>query len=502
MKKLDRRGFIKCLGIGAAGVSLPILSAFADGVQKTTNFGKKKNVLFIAVDDLRVALGCYGDAIAKTPNMDKLADRGIVFNNAYCQQAICNPSRASVMTGLRPDTTKVWGLEAHFRDALPDVVTIPQYFKQNGYYCRSVGKIFHGTGRPAKDPASWSEKAELDGFPGFVSNYVLKKNKTGRKAAATECVECDDEAYRDGKIAKLACERMVDMAKMKEPFFLAVGFKKPHLPFCAPKKYWDLYDRRQFSLGDSSKGPDGAPKIAYHKWPELRGYSDIPRKGKLSEDKVAELRHGYYAATSYVDAQVGRVLDELDKRGLREDTVVVLWGDHGFHIGEHGLWGKLTNFEICVRSPLLLSVPGQKAGVETDGLVEFVDIYPTLVDACGLAMPEGLEGMSMIPLMKEPKRKWKKAAFSQYPRPVSYNFTKSKPKIMGYSIRTQRYRYTEWQRFKKGEVVARELYDYEVDEHEKVNLAEKSEMAGKVKEFGAILNAGWKAALPAKEGSR
>ena len=455
---------------------------------------RKLNVLFIPVDDLRPTLGCYGDPLAVTPHIDRLARRGILFTRAYCQQAVCNPSRASLITGRRPDTLKVWDLRTHFRDHLPDVVTLPQHVRRHGYTARSIGKVLHGTGRPSKDPPSWSAPAELDGFPGFKRNYLLERNQTGRKAAAAECVDAPDNAYRDGQIADLAVRRLRELKQAGKPFFLAVGFKKPHLPFCAPKRYWGLHDRAKLARPANPTRPSDAPDVAFHNWKELRGYTDVPKAGPIAAEKIAELRHGYYAAVSYADAQIGRVLDELNRLGLAETTVVVLWGDHGFHLGEHGLWCKTSNFELDTRCPLIFSVPGQaNCGAATHALVEFVDVYPTLVELCGLPMPSGLEGTSVVPLLTAPTRPWKTAAFSQFPRPAYYRGT---PEIMGYSLRTARWRYTEWRHWATGQPRARELYDHEADPRETRNLAGLPAHAQDVTRLAGILRGGWRKALP------
>ena len=373
--------------------------------------GAKPNVLFIAVDDLRNCAGAFGDPLARTPHIDELAGRGTVFRNAHCQIAICNPSRASVMTGLRPDTIRVWGLSKHFRDELPDVVTLPQIFKRNGYYTHSIGKIYHGLGRPSKDPPSWSDPPELDIF-GVAENYLLKQNQTGGKSAATERADVADHEYRDGKIADATIKKLRELAKTDIPFFLAVGFQKPHLPFTAPAKYWDLYDRNDLAEPSFTRMPAGAPDLAGHDWPETRGYADIPRNGPISPEKIAELRHGYYAATSFVDAQLGRVLEELKRLRLDESTIIVLYGDHGFHLGEQYLWGKLTNYDMGTRAPLLFSHPRQKdKGAIIDHAVEFLDIYPTLADLCGLEPPAALEGESLADVLDD-----RDGAVKDYPR--------------------------------------------------------------------------------------
>ena len=477
----------------------------------------KPNVLFIAVDDLRPALACYGDGGAITPNIDRLASRGMVFQRAYCQQAVCNPSRASLMTGLRPDTIQVWDLKSHFRHELPaqlaglpqfnggthfraakpNVVTLPEYFKQHGYAARSVGKIYHGSPQ-AQDPQSWSEDAILNVL-WKRADYLLPQNQApaaerwpGVKMAATEAAAVEDDAYGDGQVAEAACKLLAGFGDA--PFFLAVGFRKPHLPFSAPKRYWDLYDRAAIPAPENPEKPAGIPDFAWHNSVELRGYADIPDEGPLAGDLIRKLRHGYYACVSYMDAQAGKLLDALDEHGLRENTIVVLWGDHGYHLGEKALWCKTTNYELDTRAPLILSAPGMEAG-DCDALVEFVDIYPTLTDCCGLPERDDLEGISLRPLLRQPKQPWKTAAFSQFPRPWSY---RGEPEVMGYSMRADGFRYTEWRDFRTGAALERELYDHSRRPAEIRNVAEDADYSRTVADLSRQLRAGWRAALPAQ----
>jgi iduronate 2-sulfatase len=453
---------------------------------------KKINILFIAVDDLRNQLGCYGDPVAITPNIDRLAKSGIVFNGAYCQQAVCGPSRASLLTGRRPDVTKVWDLKAHFRTALPNVITLPQYFKQNGYQSRCVGKIYHDPAN-LQDRISWSapEIMAVTGKAG--AKYVLDENtKAKGKAAAVECVDAPDSAYVDGKVCNAAIEVLRQIKD--QPFFLAVGFRRPHLPFTPPKKYWDYYERNKIPMPQQTKTPENTPDIALHNSAELRGYIDIPDTGLIPTDKIRELRHGYYAGISYIDAQIGKLLDELKKEGLMNNTVIILWGDNGYHLGELDLWCKATNFEADTRVPLIISAPGQKnKGSHTNGLVELVDIYPTLAELAGLQVSKELDGISMVPLMKETERPWKKAVFSQFPRPWMY---KKEPQVMGYTIRTKDFRYTEWQDFKDGTVKATELYNYQTSRFEEKNLAQSDQYKEVKLRMKQLLHDGWKKALP------
>ena len=460
---------------------------------------ERPNVLFIAIDDLRPALACYGDKVAITPNIDRLSRRGTIFNQAFCQQAVCSPSRLSLLTGRRPDTIRVWDLSTHFRDAIPNVVTLPQHFKNHGYHALSIGKIFHGSGKPSKDPPSWSVDPQFDVVHALNVRYALPKNRNGKglKQSASESADVPDNTYADGIACDAAVRRLGELGNKENPFFLAVGFRKPHLPFCAPKKYWDLFDRNEIPLPGDGKHPYDAPELATRSWKELEGYTDIPKDGNLSTEKVRELRHGYYACVSYIDAQVGRLLDELERLDLADRTVVVLWGDHGFHLGEQGLWTKANNYELSTRVPLIISVPGQaQAGAMTSALVELVDVYPTLADICGLEPPDGVEGISLTPLLEEPDRKWKAAVFSQFPRARHRNRHRGHGDIMGYAIRTDRYRYIEWREWESQRVVARELYDRDSEPQEMRNIAGHAKQAGAMEELARMLVIGWKSALP------
>jgi len=429
---------------------------------------QKYNVLFIAVDDLRPDLGCYGDPVAVTPNIDLLASDGMTFIRAYCQQAVCAPSRASIMTGLRPDNIRVWDLQTHFRENMPDVVTLPQYFKNQGYHTREVGKIYHDPLK-AKDPQSWSAPSRFHVTQnGRGHKYVLDENCTGKmKAAATEMADVPDTAYIDGKVCLAAIEILNEIKD--STFFLAVGFRRPHLPFSSPEKYWDLYKPEELPPIKNPAPPAGVPEIALHNWKELRGYTDMPYIGDVGPKEVLRLRWGYYAAVSYIDAQIGKLVHELKRLNLYSNTIIVLWSDHGYHLGEHNLWCKITNFELDTRVPLIICLPEQKtAGSRTNAIVELVDVYPTLADVCGFDIPEGLDGQSMKPILEDPDVAWAKPALSQFPRPGYY---KEQPDYMGYSIRTDQYRYTKWIRIETGEAFARELYDHFTDPGEEVNLA-------------------------------
>ena len=379
------------------------------------------------------------------------------------------------------------------RAASPDVVMLPQHFKQHGYVTRSIGKIFHGSGKPSKDPPSWSEEPLYDYVRDPILRYASPENLKGKglKRSATESVDVADDAYVDG----LVCDAALDALRgITQPFFLAVGFRKPHLPFCAPKKYWGLYQRDQIPAPVTTEHPQGAPELAVRSWNELEGYTDIPSDANMSAAKVQELRHGYYACVSYVDTLVGRLIDELGRLGLSDNTAIVLWGDHGYHLGEQGLWTKANNYELSTRVPLILCVPGSRAaGQKTDALVELVDVYPTLVEACGLTLPAGLEGQSLLPLLNDPLRPWKPAVFSQYPRMVQGHRHRGPGDIMGYAVRTHRFRYVQWQDWKTRDVLARELYDERTDPHEMRNLAANPEFSRPLQELSEVLSRGWRA---------
>jgi arylsulfatase A-like enzyme len=483
-------------------LTLPALALLAASLQAAD--APKKNVLFVAVDDLRPALGCAGDPHAKTPTLDALAARGTVFTRAYCQQAVCSPSRSSLLTGRRPDGTKVYDLVTHFRKALPDVVTLPQHFKADGYYAHGVGKIYH----PGyNDEPSWSVPWEATKGKTFGPDgqKLLAKLKADAKAKGedetkvrglpTEAPDVADGYLNDGWTADRAIELLKDREGKAEPFFLAVGFLKPHLPFVAPKKYWDLYDPAKLPVAESSTPPKDAPKFAPQFGGELRAYHEVPKSGPLSAEAQRKLVHGYYAAVSYMDAQLGRVLAALKEHGFADNTVVVVWGDHGWHLGDHGMWCKHTNYEKATRAALVMSKPGQKTtGKVCERLVEFVDVYPTLAEVCGLPKPDGVEGYSFAPLLDDPAKKWKAAAFSQYPRAPG----QPTGPLMGYAVRTDRYRYVEWRKRDGSEVVARELYDHNADPNEDANVAGDAANRAVVDELAKKLADGWKANAPPK----
>ena len=490
MPELTRRVFLKWAAAVAGAATMPGRSPAAEPAGPPAGpkagAGRKPNILFIAVDDLRPELGCYGVKEILTPNIDRLAKRGLVFDRAYCQQAVCNPSRASLLTGLRPDTLRVWDLVTKFRDTTPDAVTLPQHFKQNGYYAVGMGKIFHN---PFPDPQSWTipEQPAPTGFRRYsketqerAKRQIEEARRSGDRAMqnrgryggpATDMEDVPDNRRFDGALADLALEHLRKAHAQPAPFFLAVGFILPHLPWTPPKKYWDLYDPATIPMATNNFLPHGAPAMAMGGFYELRDCVDFmdapdPSEGTLTEAQRRRLKHGYYASVSFIDAQVGRLLDELERLGLGDDTLVVLWGDHGWKLGEHNGWCKQTNYEVDTRSPLILAVPGAKAaGKTTRALVEFLDIYPTLCDLAGLPVPDRLEGQSLAPLLDDPDASVKAAAFSQFPR------RGEGARTMGYAMRTDRYRYVEWLDRRTAETVAVELYDEQADPEENTNIA-------------------------------
>ncbi|HUV65794.1 MAG TPA: sulfatase [Sedimentisphaerales bacterium] len=527
---ISRRDFIAALGAGwlAAGLGVSVAHA-----------GKNKhNVLFIAVDDLRPELGCYGEKIVHSPNIDRLAKEGVRFNRAYCQEAICGPSRASLLTGMRPDSTGVVENNTYIRDTVPNVVTLPQHFGNHGYETAYIGKIFHVR---TDDEFSWNRKAAspprpkplpMMGYQLPETREYLKRRREevivqyGEEfvyslgsGPAYEAADVADNMYNDGYFTDRAIATLRELKH--KPFFLAVGFEKPHLPFIAPRKYWDLYDPADIKLADNPFAPKDAPSMGLHASFELRTRKGVPKKGDISDEQARKLIHAYLACVSYVDAQIGKILDELDALGLRENTVIMLWGDHGWHLGEHGIWGKATNYEIATRVPLIVSAPGRAArNVASDALVELVDMYPTLSELADLPLPKHLEGRSFAPLLDKASQPWKKAVFSQFPcpalrewaanplpdamrttffgplieeieqrmaeeNPARYNKALYENHLMGYAMRTDRYRLVRWVDYRNphSEPYGVELYDLKTDPDENTNLAkrpENAELVGKL----------------------
>jgi iduronate 2-sulfatase len=501
---------------------------------------KKPNILFIAIDDLKPVLGCYGNTLIKTPNIDRLAKMGTVFMSNYCQQAVCGPTRASIMTGKRPDYTQVWDLKTKMRDVNPDILSLPQYFITQGYSTQGIGKVYDNRCVDKKmDEPSWSvpyynyfkteEKyyAKETGMPILgayqspeTKELAIKFNKEGQEKGlkdkelddfvsksikpAVECVDVPDNAYNDGANALRALEILEKLKSDTKPFFFAVGFSKPHLPFVAPKKYWDLYKREDMPVAAFQEKPKNSVDPAFHNAGEIRAYTDIPPFLSFTDQKdfgltlpiakQQELIHGYYAAVSYTDAQVGKLLDKLDALGLTKNTIIILWGDHGWHLGDHNLWCKHTNFEQATRTPMLIAAPGI-APSSTNAPTEFVDIFPTLCDLAGVKIPETLDGKSLMPLMNKTAKSVKEYSISQYPRSGNGSETErqgyASSKVMGYSLRDKRYRYTIWmnnnfrstQAFNPEFIVGTELYDYEKDPNETNNVVDEKEYKAVAKDL-------------------
>jgi len=425
--------------------------------QPTSNDLQRPNVLFISVDDLRPELNCFGATHIQSPNLDRLAAEGMIFTEAHCNIPVCGASRASLLTGTRPTRFRYINYLSRAEEEYPGVLSLPMHFKNNGYHTISNGKIFHHRDDLEE---SWDE---IWG-PSVIASgdYVLTENITlanteGLRGPAYEKAVVPDSAYRDGKIALKAISDLRRLKEMDKPFFLATGFMKPHLPFNAPSKYWEMYARENIRLPDNRSAPEDTPPEAIHTSGELRTYYGIPREGQVSDSVAHTLIHGYYACVSYVDAMIGLVLDELKALELEESTIVILWGDHGWNLMEHGMWCKHCNFRTSLRSALMLRVPGKTDGEASDALVEFVDIYPTLCELAGLELPGHLEGRSFVPLLENPGMEWK-----------DFVICKWKP---GLTIKTRQYAYTEWSESDSA-IYARMLYDHSNDEEENINISE------------------------------
>ncbi|MRI32592.1 iduronate-2-sulfatase [Endozoicomonas sp. OPT23] len=474
----------------------------------TAEASAKKNVLLIMVDDLKPTIGTYGDSAAITPGIDQLANEGVRFDMAYANQAVCMPSRYNLLLGSRSTSTGLYNFGSEFRDIYLDAETLPQHFMEAGYRTESIGKVFHVGHGNSDDAASWS----LPPYKDKVIDYILPESTGGKmtreeglftnldgelltaiensklpkgtpwyynrelgmkifslpRGAAWESADVLDEAYADGRVAKQAIYRLRNAAKNPDqPFFMAVGFARPHLPFSAPKKYWDMYDPAQLPMPEFTEAPEGAPEYAVKRGGEILAFKDIPAKsnGLLNDELSRKLIHGYYASVSYMDAQVGKVLKELKKTGLDKNTVVVLWGDNGFHLGDHGSWTKHSNYEEAANIPLIISAPGVAAG-STEQLTETVDLYPTLSELAGIAKPDAaqpIDGISLVPVLKDTDTRIRDHAYHAWLQVDK----------LGQAIRTDRYRFVKWTAA-DGKTVGTELYDYENDPLEKVNVADQN----------------------------
>jgi iduronate 2-sulfatase len=462
---------------------------------------QRPNVLLILVDDLKPAIAAYGDKFAVTPHLDNLTNRGMRFDAAYCNQAVCAPSRFNLMLGSRSTSSGLYGLNSNLRQTFPNAVTMPQHFAKHGYHTESLGKVFHiGHGNHG-DPSSFS----VPHFKELVVEYKLPESTDGGqltreeglfsnqgsrdadgnlrpRGAAFEAPDVDDEAYADGRVAAETIKRLTAAKDRDQPFFITAGFARPHLPFCAPKKYWDLYDPANLPLAKINSAPQGAPKWAVKQGAkgEISAYKPVPTKGSIDDALARKLIHGYYASTSYTDAQIGKVLASLDRLGLADNTIIVLWGDHGFHLGELGIWTKHVNYEMATRIPIVIAAPGvTKSGTSTRQLAETVDIFPTLAELAGLPAPTGpqpIDGTSLVPVLKNPDSRVRDHAYHCFPRGGK----------LGRAIRTDRYRLVDWRPVGKLDAQpVYELYDYSNGRIETKNIAKSNPKV--VKKLSAIL---------------
>jgi len=479
MTQPNRRQFLKLMSMILALSVLPLSC--------TNLIPEKPNILFVIIDDLNADISSEGGPI-KTPNIDRLASSGIQFTRAYVQQPVCAASRASFLTGLRPNTAGVdYPYSYYFVDELlPKVGIISDFFDTKGYNVKQFGKVHHGLSNKYQQKTANPQKGK------YVSdelNQNAKKYGGNTQPPYEKSVE-GEEGFIDHAVATDVIRELQTMDKSK-PFCILAGFVKPHLPFSAPEEYWDLYDRDEITLPVPKELAEGAPRLAvdqYYLWHFKWETNDplIP----FSDEYAKLIKHSYYASSSFVDHQVGRVLKSLEENNLNENTIVVLISDHGFLIGEQNYWGKNNLFEKGLRIPFIISWKGKvKAGMKTDALVEAVDVFPTMIDLAGFTIPEYVEGTSIKPLLKDPEREWKSGVYSQHPRGWNEN-------IEGVSLRTDQYRYTEWFERPEGKILARELYDYELDPTESRNLADEEAYAEIVAKLAIELNEGWKAKLP------
>jgi len=460
------------------------------------------NVLFIAFDDLRPQLNCYGQSQMKTPNIDRLADEGLTFRRAYTQQAICMASRSSILSGIRPEHAQLYSCGS-LQDLAPDITTMNEHFANNGYTTEAIGKIYHHAsdhraqfGDRWYDPTGdWVDRGYVtkEAIAEQAANARFNKGKKGR-GPAYEMAEVPDNRYIDGANTDYALSRLEQLQKQSAPFFLAMGFHKPHLPWCAPKKYWDMYPPEELVLSPAPEYPSHLTPYSLTNWGELRNYFGIPQgKDQISEELALQLRRAYYASVSYVDAQLGRIMDALEENGLKENTIIVLWGDHGFKLGDHQAWSKHTTFEIDTQVPLIISVPGmENAGRSSSSFAGLIDLYPTLCELADLEQPDHLEGKSLVPILKDPGAQVQEAAFSIFPR----NRTNEKKTITGFSMRTPSFRYTEWIHIASGRLLAAELYNHQTDSLENFNVARDKAYASAVKTLSKQLHRHFDDAIP------
>ncbi len=439
----------------------------------------RPNVLVILVDDLRTTLGCYGAEWMHTPSIDRIAEQGVLFEHAYAQYAVCGPSRASFLTGCYPETTRRFNNKGNFRDTCPDAVTLPGHFKAHGYSTQGIGKIFHDT---HWDPASWTLPRIFEEGYGYAAEEIKGQvagidglHEKNRSLPITECIDVPDNAYRDGMATDEAVKALRSAAgKPGQPFCLMVGYHKPHTPLCAPKKYWDVYDRESLALAPYQQMPEDSSEGVSYQGQYFRHFTGVPDEGEIPVDVQRRLLHAYYACVSYIDAQVGILIDELEKLGLSENTVIVLTSDHGYQLGEHGLWCKHSNFEDATLTPLIVLDPRMGAkwkGQRVVDMVELIDVAPTLWEGCGLPAVPGIDGASLAAYLE--------GGDDNRSLPVARSRYHGKAG-RGVSIRVPGFRYTRWCN-KNGEPVFEELYDYERDPEERQNHAVNPEYAAKLR---------------------
>lgn len=502
----SRRTF---LGMGLAACAAPGVHRQAEASEVLAS-----NVLLILVDDLRPELGCYGSARVRTPNIDRIAESGLTFLRCYCQQAASAPSRTSLLTGLRPDTTRVYDSRTHFRRTLPSAVTLPQHFRRHGYRTTAFGTIFES---PAMDDRpSWSIAPWYPGAPAWGSDESTQlAGSRWEKLRASAWLARDEVPVREGyratggdaswSIAGADESRLLDAQVARgaagaigkladQPFLVAIGLQSPRLPYVAPKRYFDLYPRGSWGAPPVPEPPRDAPAFALHESEEIRGFRDIPDSGPVPEAKARELVRAYRASISFADAQIGVLLDALDAQGLADRTVVAVVGVNGSHLGELGLWNKHSNYDAATHIPLVIRAPGQRnSGRKTGALVELVDLFPSLCSVCKIPFASRREGSSWQGLFEDPKRLWKRAVFSQHPRPIP-----GAGPGMGYSMRTPRYRYTEWSGLDSPYSTA-ELYDYKESPIELRNIANRPEHGSLVNGLAHMMREGWQGSLPPPE---
>ena len=439
---------------------------------------KKHNILFISIDDFRPKINSYGESQMITPNIDKLASEGLQFDNAFTNIAVCGASRASIMTGIRPSQDRFNDYRSRASVDTPDAITLNQLFMENGYETISYGKIYHypnDTGAYWSDNDGGAHQADYQDPEAQERKRNGEFGEHGRKGPAFEYPEVDDYAYNDGKVTKRALDKMKALKAEDKPFFMAVGYVSPHLPFIQPKKYWDLYDHNEVPLADNAYQPENSPYIAMHAQhdnAELRNmYLDIPSKGLLSDEMSRNLVHGYYASVSYMDALIGDLIDGLDAMGLRDNTTIILWSDHGFFLGEHGFWCKHSTFYEAIKIPFIISSPGFAKNQTTDSFTELVDVYPTLCELSGIRPPEYIHGESLTPVMENPSVNLKDEIYTRYKQ--------------GEAVVDENYSYTEF--FQGEEYLGNMLYDLKLDLRQNTDISKLAENAALVDKYSKKL---------------